>query len=133
MKKICLWFATVAVLSGCNMSSSVPDPSPNQDKIAQATYDLLRQGQLEAANQNFEPQLQQYFAQNQKQMKKFSHVLPKTDYKTKKIVAKNIDQNMYTVSYEYAYDGNLVQYNVSFDRPQGSEKIRNLDIQVFGK
>jgi hypothetical protein len=37
------------------------------------------------------------------------------------------------VSYEIAYPKNLVQYDVSFDQPNGSTKIRNFNIQVFGE
>ena len=79
-----------------------------------------------------------YFIKNQKQMLKFSKALPKEDYRSKKIVAKRIEKDsskpsLYKVTYEYAYDNNLVQYDVSFDKPNGSTLIRNLDVQIFGK
>ena len=61
-----------------------------------------------------------------------------TPYKTKKIVAKNIvkatkQPSKYTVTYEYAYDKNLVQYDVSFDKAGGSNQIRDLSVAVFGE
>ncbi len=34
---------------------------------------------------------------------------------------------------EIAYPENLVQYDVSFDKPNGINKIRNFNIQVFGE
>ena len=64
--------------------------------------------------------------------------MKKSELKHKKIVSKKIEKStdkpsLYTVTYEYSYDKNLVQYDVSFDKPNGSTKIRKLNVAVFGE
>lgn len=143
MQKRFLAFAVCLTVVGCdkigrNGLDSIPNPSPEQEQVAQISYDQLRKGNFEQISTHFEPTLKAYFIKNQKQMLKFSKALPKEDYRSKKIVAKRIEKDsskpsLYKVTYEYAYDNNLVQYDVSFDKPNGSTLIRNLDVQIFGK
>ena len=71
-------------------------------------------------------------------MKRFSRWIPQGEYKSKSLRTKQIEEatnqpSQYKVSYEIAYPNNLVQYDVSFDKPNGSDKIRNFNIQVFGE
>ena len=59
-------------------------------------------------------------------------------FRSKRIIVKKMQQDktqteLYTVSYEYGYAKNLVQYDVSFDKPGGSPAIHNLNVQVFGE
>ena len=87
---------------------------------------------------HLEPELQQYFQENQRVMKKFTSAIPKDTECSRTLMTKKIEQQanhsqQYKVSYEIAYPENLVQYDVSFDKPNGSNKIRNFNIQVFGE
>jgi len=82
--------------------------------------------------------LQTQFKDNEKLMKRFSRSIPQGEYKSKTLMTKEIEEatnqlGQYKVSYEIAYPENLVQYDVSFDKPNGSNKIRNFNIQVFGE
>lgn len=136
-------FASILALGGCDKighqaMNAIPDPSPEQEQVAQAAYDDLRAQNFTQLMTKLEPELQARFTANEKQMHKFARGLPKENYKTKKIVSKNMVQvtnqpSKYTVTYEYAYDKNLVQYDVSFDKAGGSSKIRDLNVAVFGE
>lgn len=135
--KIKLLAAAVA-LSGCNSMDNIPDPSPEQEKAAQLAYEDLRDGKYDEFLDQLEPQLQTQFKDNEKLMKRFSRSIPQGEYKSKTLMTKEIEEatnqlGQYKVSYEIAYPENLVQYDVSFDKPNGSNKIRNFNIQVFGE
>ena len=93
---------------------------------------------------HLEPELQQYFQENQRVMKKFTSAIPKDTERSRTLMIKKIEQQanhsqQYKVSYEIAYHKNLVQYDVSFDEGTNAltatnqPKIRNLNIQVFGE
>jgi hypothetical protein len=135
--------ASALALAGCDKlgqqaMNAIPDPSPSQAQAAQAAYDDLREQNFDQLMPRLEPELQARFNGNEKQMHKFARGLPKENYKTKKIVAKNMvkstgQPSKYTVTYEYAYEKNLVQYDVSFDKAGGSDKIRDLSVSVFGE
>ncbi|MGE8537964.1 MAG: DUF3887 domain-containing protein [Acinetobacter sp.] len=136
--KFMLLAATVA-LSGCNSTDNIPNPSPEQEKAAQLAYDDLRDGKYEEFLDQLEPQLQTQFKDNEKLMKRFSRSIPQGEYKSKTLMTKQIEEatatqpGQYKISYEIAHPNNLVQYDVSFDQPNGSNKIRNFNIQVFGE
>lgn len=136
--KYAVMFSMLA-LAGCSGESNLPDPSAAQAQAAQQAYDDIREQKFDALMLQLEPELQNYFNQNQRELRKFSRNLPKVDYKTKKIVSKNLHEATdkqkarYTVTYEYAYDKNLIQYDVSFDQADGSSKIRDLNVSVFGE
>lgn len=135
--------ASVLTLAGCDKigqtaAKAVPDPSPQQEQAAQAAYDDLRAQNFDQLMMRLEPELQTRFSGNEKEMHKFARRLPKENYKTKKIVSKNIEKasnqpSKYTVTYEYGYAKNLVQYDVSFDQAGGSTQIRDLKVSVFGE
>lgn len=135
-----LWcLASVIALNGCsnNNMKDVPNPSVAQEQAAETAYADLRDGKFDDFLNHLEPELQTHFQDNAKIMKKFSHQIPKGEYKSKTIMIKEIQEstdqpNQYRVSYEISYPKNLVQYDVSFDKPNGSSKIRNFNIQVFG-
>lgn len=140
MKSIyALGLSSVVLLSACNsQQSSVPDPSPAQVQAAEMAYQDLRDAKFDEFLVQLTPELQQQFQDNPKVMKKFSHSIPKGDYKSKTLMLKNFNEQIskgseYKVSYEIAYPGNLVQYDVSFDKPNGSSKIQNFNIRVFGE
>lgn len=143
MKIKLLALTSVLFLASCDeigkkAMDALPNPSPEQEQVAQITYDHLRHSEFDLLTENFEPELKEKFENNGKEFKKFAHALPKEEYKTKKIVAKNIQKSTekpstYTVSYEYAYPKNLVQYDVSFDKAGGSTKIRDINVQIFGE
>jgi hypothetical protein len=121
------------LLMGCDQATSVADPSLEQTKAAEVAYQDLRKGHFDAFLNHLDPKLQAHFQENPKLMQKFSRVIPQGDYKSKTLMVKSFDQRSeFKVSYEIAYPGNLVQYDVSFDKPNGSTKIHNLNIRVFG-
>jgi len=129
--------ASMIALVGCS-GSSLPDPSEQQALAAQKAYDDLRLEKFDDLMNHLEPELQHYFKNNERELHKFSRNLPKVDYRTRKIVAKNQQEDSakpskYTVTYEYGYEKNLVQYDVSFDKASGSSKIRDLNVSVFGE
>ncbi|QOW53455.1 MULTISPECIES: DUF3887 domain-containing protein [Acinetobacter] len=139
-----LWMGlSVLALAGCDqlgqkVMDAIPNPSPQQEQVAQAAYDNLRDGEFEQFLNHLEPELKSHFQDNQKVMKRFAKVIPKGEYKSRTLMTKSIETGsnqpgQYKISYEYAYLKNLVQYDVSFDQPGGSSKIRNLNIQVFGE
>lgn len=138
MQKRIWLLTTVLALAACDRNiKEIPDPSPAQTKAAEVAYDDLRDGKFEDFLAHLEPELQAHFKENEKIMKKFSHQIPKGQYKSKTLLIKKIEEStaapsQYKVSYEIAYPKNLVQYDVSFDQPNGSTKIRNFNIQVFG-
>ncbi|WP_180076786.1 DUF3887 domain-containing protein [Acinetobacter sp. YH12251] len=136
--------ASLIGLGGCDQIgqkalNAIPDPSVEQTEVAQAAYDQLREGNFEKLYTYFEPELKAKFEQNEKELRKFARGIPKQDYSRKNIVAKHIEKSteklsLYTVTYEYGYTNkNLVQYDVSFDKPAGSNKIRDFNISVFGE
>ncbi len=145
-KKVALIFAaTMLSLVGCKQSQDqVPEPTAAQQQVAFAAYDQLRDGEYEQFLTHLEPELQQYFQDNQRVMKKFSKSIPKDAERSRTLMTKKIEQQanqskQYKISYEIAYPKNLVQYDVSFDAVANSAtttqqpKIRNLNIQVFGE
>lgn len=145
-KKVALIFAaTILSLVGCKQSQDqVPEPTAAQQQVAFAAYDQLRDGEYEQFLTQLEPELQQYFQDNQRVMKKFSKSIPKDAERSRTLMTKKIEQQanqgkQYKISYEIAYPKNLVQYDVSFDAVANSAtttqqpKIRNLNIQVFGE
>ena len=144
MKANFLFLGCIIALSGCDQIgqkalNAIPDPSAEQTVVAQAAYDQLREGNFEKLYTYFEPELKAKFEQNEKELRKFARGIPKQDYSRKNIVAKHIEKStekpsLYTVTYEYGYTNkNLVQYDVSFDKPVGSNKIRDFNISVFGE
>ena len=141
MKAKIVLLGCAVVMSGCGQIGKTPiaDPSAEQAQVAQAVYDQLREGNLEKLYPYFEPELKAKFMQNEKELRKFTRTIPKQDYTRKNIVSKHIETStekpsLYTVTYEYGYSNkNLVQYDVSFDKPAGSSKIRNLNLSVFGE
>ena len=138
MKTKLMLLAAAVALTGCNSMDNIPNPSPEQEKAAQLAYEDLRDGNYEEFLDQLEPQLQTQFKDNEKLMKRFSRSIPQGEYKSKTLMTKEIEEatnqpGQYKVSYEIAYPENLVQYDVSFDKPNGSNKIRNFNIQVFGE
>ncbi|WP_216938160.1 DUF3887 domain-containing protein [Acinetobacter sp. BY484] len=138
MKTKLMLLAAALALSGCNSMDNIPNPSLEQEKAAQLAYEDLRDGKYDEFLDQLEPQLQAQFKDNEKLMKRFSRSIPQGEYKSKTLMTKQIEEatnqpGQYKVSYEIAYPNNLVQYDVSFDKPNGSDKIRNFNIQVFGK
>ena len=136
-------FASILALGGCEKMgqkamNAIPDPSPQQEQVAQAAYDDLRAQNFTQLMTRLEPELQARVTGDEKAMHQFARGLQRENYKTKKMVAKNIvkatkQPSKYTVTYEYAYDKNLVQYDVSFDKAGGSNQIRDLSVAVFGE
>lgn len=143
MKIKLLALTSVLLLASCDQigkqaSDAIPNPSPEQERVAQVAYDHLRHSEFDDLTENFEPDLKVKFEENGKELKKFAKALPKEEYRSKKIVAKHIENSTdkpskYTVSYEYGYPKNLVQYDVSFDQAGGSSKIRDINVQIFGE
>jgi hypothetical protein len=143
MKTKVLLLSSMLLLSGCEkigqkVLNSMPDPSEKQAQVAQKAYDDLKDGNFEQFYTYLEPDLKAEFQKNEKELRKFSQGIPKQVFSSKKIVAKNIEKgtnkpSIYKVTYEYGYENkNLVQYDVSFDKAGGSEKIRDLNVSVFG-
>lgn len=136
MKHWCL-ASSLMVVVGCANNETAEQPSVAQEQSAHAAYEKLRDGDFEQFKNHLEPELQTYFQDNEKIMKRFSKSIPKKTYKSRQLMSKTIEQDQkgqsqYKLSYEYAYPNNLVQYDVSFDRAGGSDKIKNVNIQVFG-
>ena len=130
-------------LGGCDKLGqkafdSIPNPSAAQEKVAEQAYNDLKEKNFDQFLTHLEPELKDEFMKDEKTLRKFSASLPKTELKHKKIVSKSMETesnkpSFYTVTYEYSYDKNLVQYDVSFDKPNGSTKIRDLNVSVFGE
>lgn len=143
MKVKILLLSSLLALAGCDklghkVMDSIPNPSPAQEQVAADAYNDLRDKNFDQFFTYLEPELKADFEQNKKMLNKFASSLPKEALKHKKIVSKQIDKStdkpsLYTVTYEYSYDKNLVQYDVSFDKPDGSTKIRKLNVSVFGE
>lgn len=139
MKSKLMLCGSAVLLSACGaQSDDIPNPSTVQEQAATSAYTDLRDGEYDKFLAHLEPELQRYFQDNQKVMRKFSHAIPKEAYKSKTLMVKQLDENAakgseFKVSYEIAYPQNLVQYDVSFDRPNGSTQIKNLNIRVFGE
>jgi hypothetical protein len=130
-----LW-ACAAVLGfvGCTQQPDLPDPNAAQVQAADAAYQDLSQRDFEGFIEHLDPALQTYFAENPKVLRKFASSIPKDQIKSKTLMSKQMQsETEYKVSYEIAYPKNLVQYDVSFDQPNGSAKINNINIQVFGE
>ena len=128
-----LW-ACAAVLGfvGCTQQPDLPDPNAAQVQAADAAYQDLSQRDFEGFIEHLDPALQTYFAENPKVLRKFASSIPKDQIKSKTLMSKQMQsETEYKVSYEIAYPKNLVQYDVSFDQPNGSAKINNINIQVF--
>ena len=133
MKTQLLALSAVLALVGCGQQD-LADPSAAQVQAADAAYQDLSQRDFEKFVQHLDPKLQSYFAENPKVLRKFASAIPKDTMKSKTIMSKSMPNvNEYKVSYEIAYPKNLVQYDVSFDQPNGSAKINNINIQVFGE
>lgn len=128
--------STALLLAACSGTAEIADPSAAQAQAADQAFADLRDGKYEVFLNHLEPKLQAHFQDNPKILKKFSASIPKQAYLDKKIMTKNLEQDngqsQYKISYELKYPKNLVQYDVSFDAPNGSAKISNFNIQVFG-
>lgn len=117
---------------------SIPNPSAEQEQVAQQAYQAFTQADFPKLYSYFEPALQQKFQAHEKDMRKFVKTIPKQPVTTQKIVSKHIEQStkqpsLYVVTYEYAYSNkNLVQYDVGFDKPKGETKIRSFDVKLYG-
>lgn len=145
MKIRCVICATILSLAGCGqVQDNVPEPTEAQQQVAFSAYTDLQKGQYEQFLSHLEPELQQYFQENQRVMKKFTSAIPKDTERSRTLMIKKIEHQanhsqQYKVSYEIAYPKNLVQYDVSFDEginaltAKNQPKIRNLNIQVFGE
>lgn len=134
MKTQLLACAVVFSVVGCGNQQDLPDPSAAQIQAADVAYQNLKQRDFEQFVQHLDPKLQAHFAENPKRLKKFASSIPKDDMKSKTLMSKQMPSaTEYKVSYEIAYPKNLVQYDVSFDKPNGSAKITNINIQVFGE
>lgn len=134
------WFGPLILgLTACTQQGAqLEDPSAAQAQVAEAAYNELRDGNYDVFLSHLKPELQQYFKDNQKVMKKFSHAIPEGAYKSKTLLVKKMETpagkpQEFKVSYEIAYPNNLVQYDVSFDRPNGDTQIQNFNIRVFGE
>lgn len=134
MKTQFMLCATVVALVGCSKPQDLPDPSTAQAQTAEMAYQQLSQRNFEQFMQYLDPKLQAHFEQNPKILKKFATAIPKDVIKSKTLMTKRMENPQeYTVSYEISYPKNLVQYDVSFNQPNGSTKINNINIQVFGE
>ena len=83
MKTKLMSLAGLALLAGCSTNEQVADPSTAQTQAAEIAYNDLRDGKYEEFLSYLDPKLQQYFQENQKTMKKFSHSIPEGEYKSK--------------------------------------------------
>lgn len=139
MKTKLMLLAGLTLLAGCGQNSDqVPNPSAAQEQAAEDAYSDLRDRKYDEFLSHLDPELKQYFQENQKTMRQFSYAIPEGEYKSKTLMVKKFEQSSgksseYKVSYEIAYPGNLVQYDVSFDKPNGSSTIQNFYIRVYGK
>lgn len=139
MKTKLMLLAGLTLLAGCGQNSDqVPNPSAAQEQAAEDAYSDLRDRKYDEFLSHLDPELKQYFQENQKTMRQFSYAIPEGEYKSKTLMVKKFEQpsgkpSEYKVSYEIAYPGNLVQYDVSFDKPNGSSTIQNFYIRVYGK
>jgi hypothetical protein len=134
MKIQLLALTVAAMLVGCGNNSDLPDPSAAQVQAADSAYQDLAQRDFDKFLQYLDPKLQAHFAENPKILKKFASAIPKDQMKSKTLMNKQMQSaTEYKISYEIAYPKNLVQYDVSFDQPNGSAKINNINIQVFGE
>ena len=129
---------SIFLLTACSAQKDVADPSADQEKAAELAYIDIRDGKYDEFLSHLDPKLQTYFQENTKLMKSFSRDIPQGEYKSKNLMVKHFSEasdkpSEYKLSYEIAYPDNLVQYDVSFDRPSGSDKIQDLNIRVFGK
>ena len=130
-----LWaISSLVGLVGCAEQQNLADPSAAQVQAAEAAYQDLSARNFEQFMQHLDPKLQAYFQENPRVLKKFASAIPKEHIKSKALMSKRMQSEAeYKVSYEIAYPKNLVQYDVSFDRPNGSTQINNINIQVFGE
>ena len=143
MKMKLVALSAVMFLASCDQIgkqalNAVPDPSKEQEQVAQTAYDHLRHSEFDQLTENFSPELKLKLDANSKELKKFAKGLPKENYKFKKIVSKHFEEGInkpskYTISYEYSYPKNLVQYDISFDKAGGSTKIQDINVQIFGE
>lgn len=139
MKMKVILCASMFSMFGCQpKDQNLADPTLVQEQAAQVAYDDLRARDFDGFLKHVDPELQMYFHENPKLLKKFAQSIPQDQMKSKTLMRKSMEQDknkqtQYKVSYEIAYPDNLVQYDVSFDQPNGSAQIRNINIQVFGK
>ncbi|MGL3043665.1 DUF3887 domain-containing protein, partial [Acinetobacter pecorum] len=83
MKTKLISLTAVLALTGCNSMENIPNPSTKQEKAAQLAYEDLRDGKYDEFLDQLEPQLQAYFKDNEKLMKRFSRSIPQGEYKSK--------------------------------------------------
>lgn len=70
MKIRCVICATILSLVGCGqVQDNVPEPTEAQQQVAFSAYTDLQKGQYEQFLSHLEPELQQYFQENQRVMK----------------------------------------------------------------
>lgn len=127
-----------SLLTACSDAVQVADPSPAQVQAAELAYNDLRDGKYDEFLAQLDPKLQRYFNENPKLMKKFSYSIPEGQYTSKTLMVKHFEEKSgqpseYKISYEIAYPKNLVQYDVSFDQPNGGTQIQNFNIRVYGE
>ena len=137
LKHVASILASAVLLSACGQQQ-VADPSAAQEQAALAAYNDLKAGQFDAFLAHLTPDLQKEFQDNPKVMKKFSYSIPDSELKSKTLMVKSMvtqtnQPSEFKVSYEMAYPKNLVQYDVSFDKPNGSPQIQNFNIRVYGE
>lgn len=139
MSKTYLSCLSFLLLTACaSPNNELPNPSQAQEKAAFEAYTDLQNSDYDAFLLHLDPNLQSYFKENEKVMRKFSHSIPNEAYKSKTLMTKKIETDasgveQYKVSYEITYPKNLVQYDVSFDRAQGDSTIKNFNVRVFGE
>lgn len=67
MKIRCVICATILSLAGCGqVQDNVPEPTEAQQQVAFSAYTDLQKGQYEQFLSHLEPELQQYFQENQR-------------------------------------------------------------------
>ena len=93
MKIQCAICATILGLAGCSrVQDNVPEPTAAQQQVAFAAYTELKEGQYEQFLTHLEPELQQYFQDNQRVMKKFSSAIPEDAERSRTLMTKKIEQ-----------------------------------------
>ncbi len=145
MKIRCAICATIFSLAGCGqVQDNVPEPTAAQQQVAFSAYTDLQKGQYEQFLTHLEPELQQYFQDNQRVMKKFTSAIPKDAERSRTLMIKKLSSKPITVSntksaMKLPILKTWMQYDVSFDEGTNAltatnqPKIRNLNIQVFGE
>ncbi len=89
MKIRCGICATIFSLAGCGqVQDNVPEPTAAQQQVAFSAYTDLQKGQYEQFLSHLEPELQQYFQENQRVMKKFTSAIPKDAERSRTLMIK---------------------------------------------